>query len=64
MDVSDGEADDSVHVVIVSHKFDGKRMKEKHDLIWDLLVENLEPSEWGMVSLSIGTTPEEIKAMI
>ena len=33
VDVSDGP-DDSVHVVIVSRKFDGRRMKEKNDLIW------------------------------
>ena len=64
VDVSDGDADDSIHVVIVSHKFDGIRMKEKNDLIWSVLVQNLQPEEWGKVSLSIGTTPQEIKAMI
>jgi stress-induced morphogen len=61
VDVSDGP-DDSVHVVIVSRKFDGKRMKEKHDLIWSLFVNNLRPEEWGKISLTIGTSPEEIKA--
>ena len=61
VDVSDGP-DDSVHVVIVSRKFDGHRMKEKHDLIWSVLVENLRPEEWGKVSLSVGASPEEIKA--
>ncbi len=62
VDVSDGW-DDNVHVVIVSRKFDGKRMKEKHDLIWSELVQKLEPEEWGQVSLSVGVSPEEIKAM-
>ena len=61
IDVSDGP-DDSVHIVIVSRKFDGRRMKEKNDLIWSVLVDNLQPEEWGKVSLSVGTSPEEIKA--
>ena len=61
VDVSDGP-DDSGHVVIVSRKLDGKRMKEKNDLIWSIFVNNLQPEEWGKISLSIGASPEEIKA--
>ena len=61
VDVSDGP-DDSIHIVIVSRKFDGRRMKEKDDLIWSVLTQNLKPEEWGKVSLSVGTSPEEIKA--
>jgi stress-induced morphogen len=61
VDVSDGP-DDSIHVVVVSRKFDGRRMKEKHDLIWSELSEKLAPKEWSKVSLSIGVRPEEIKA--
>jgi stress-induced morphogen len=61
VDVSDGP-DDSIHVVIVSRKFDGRRMKEKNDLIWSVLVQKLNPAEWGKVSLSVGASPEEIKA--
>ncbi len=61
VDVSDGP-DDSVHVVIVSRKFDGHRMKEKHDLIWSELLRDLPPEVWGKVSLSIGVSPEELKA--
>ncbi|MEI8371432.1 MAG: hypothetical protein WCJ35_01220 [Planctomycetota bacterium] len=61
VDVSDGP-DDSIHVVIVSRKFDGHRMKEKNDLIWSVLTKNLLPEEWGKVSLSVGASPEEIKA--
>jgi stress-induced morphogen len=63
VDVSDGECDDMIHLVIVSRKFDGRRMKEKHDLIWSILWNNLAEEEWGKVSLSIGASPEEIKAM-
>jgi stress-induced morphogen len=61
VDVSDGP-DDSIHVVIVSRKFDGHRMKEKHDLIWSELSQHLAPDVWGKVSLSIGVSPEELKA--
>ena len=61
IDVSDGP-EDSVHIVIVSRQFDGRRMKEKNDLIWSVLVQNLAPEEWGKISLSVGASPEEIKA--
>jgi stress-induced morphogen len=62
VDVSNGPFD-SLHLVIVSRKFDGQRLKAKTDLIWDLLTANLQPDEWGKVSLSIGISPEEIKAL-
>ncbi|MEM7531051.1 MAG: hypothetical protein AAF639_02650 [Chloroflexota bacterium] len=62
VDVSDGSYD-NIHLVIVSRKFDGWRMKEKHDRIWDELTQNLLPDEWGHISLSIGVSPEEIKAI-
>ena len=62
VDVSDGP-EDSIHVVVVSRQFDGKRMKEKDDLIWSILVKKLSPVEWGKVSLSVGASPEEIKAI-
>ena len=61
VDVSDGP-DDSIHLVIVSRKFDGHRMKEKNDLIWSVLVKKLLSEEWGKVSLSVGASPDEIKA--
>jgi len=61
VDVSDGP-EYSIHVVVVSRQFDGRRMKEKNDLIWSVLTGNLHPDEWGKVSLTVGTTPEEIKA--
>ena len=61
VDVSDG-VDGNVHVVVVSRKFDGKRISEKNDLIWSELVSKLTPDEWGKISLSVGASPEEIKA--
>ena len=61
VDVSDGN-DDDIHIVIVSRKFEGRRLKEKNDLIWSELLKELPPEEWGMVTLSIGVSPEEIKA--
>ncbi|WP_435020960.1 hypothetical protein TA3x_002113 [Tundrisphaera sp. TA3] len=63
VDVSDGY-DDNVHVVIVSRKFDGKRIKEKNDLIWDILSGHLPPDDWGHVTLSIGVSPEDLKKVM
>ncbi|MBI1926103.1 hypothetical protein HYR99_17850 [Candidatus Poribacteria bacterium] len=61
VDVSNGP-EDSIHLVIVSRKFDGKRLKERNDLIGSELMQHLATDEWGKVSLSIGASPEEIKA--
>ncbi|WP_459554748.1 hypothetical protein [Lacunimicrobium album] len=61
VDVSNGESDD-LHVVIVSRKLDGKRLKVKQDLIWSDLLNHLSKEECGQISLSIGVSPEEIKA--
>jgi hypothetical protein len=61
IDVSDGENGD-IHVVVVSRKFDGRRVKEKNDLIWSDLQQGLTPEDWGQVTLSVGVSPEEIKS--
>lgn len=61
VDVSDG-FEDNLHVVIVSRKFDGKRLKEKSSLVWSLLTKFLAQEEWGKVSLLINASPDEIKA--
>jgi stress-induced morphogen len=61
VDVSDGPGD-SIHIFVVSRKFDGRRLKERNDLLWSILERNLLPKEWGKVSLSVGASPEEIKA--
>jgi stress-induced morphogen len=62
VDVSDGSGD-SVHIVVVSRKFNGRRMKEKNDLIWSELQDRLKADEWGRISLSVGVTPDEIKSL-
>jgi stress-induced morphogen len=62
VDVSDG-FDDLIHIVIVSRKFDGRRIKEKEDLIWSELLKNLSKEEWGQISLSVGASPDEVKAL-
>ena len=61
VDVSDGP-EDSVHIVVISRKFDGKHLKDKNDLIWSQLMQYLAADEWGKVSLSIGASPQEMKA--
>ena len=61
IDVSDGP-EDSIHLVIFSRKFTKRSMKEKHDLIWSELMQKLNTDEWSKISLSIGASPEEIKA--
>jgi stress-induced morphogen len=62
VDVSNSE-EGGVHVVIVSRKFKGKRLREKHDLIRSLLTQSLPEEVWGQVSLWTGVTPEEIKSI-
>jgi stress-induced morphogen len=64
VNVSMGEDDDSVHVVIVSQKFDRKRMREKNDQIWSILEQELRPEQRNKVSLTIGFSPEELKALV
>jgi stress-induced morphogen len=62
VDVSDGP-EDSIHVVVVSRRFTDVRLREKTDLIWSILTQNLPPDVWAKVSLSIGVSPEELKAV-
>jgi acid stress-induced BolA-like protein IbaG/YrbA len=61
VDVSDG-ADGCVHVVVVSRKFDGRRSRERHQLLWSELEKGLSEDEMGAISLSVARSPEEIKA--
>jgi stress-induced morphogen len=44
VDISDGP-EDSIHLVIFSRKFTGRRMQVKHDLIWAELMQNLDTDE-------------------
>lgn len=62
--VSDSEdVDENIHVVVVSPKFHGKRLGEKTDLILSELIQSLDQQDWGRVSLSVGVSPEELKAL-
>lgn len=60
VDVSDGH-DENIHVVVVSRKFDGRRLREKNEFLWSILTEQLAPDDWGRVTLTIGVSPEDIK---
>jgi stress-induced morphogen len=62
--VSDSdEPGDSIHVIIVSPKFQGMRLAEKTDLILSQLYQTLSPDDWGRITLSIGVSPDELKAI-
>ena len=58
VDVSDGD-DEHVHLVIVSRKFDGQKMKEKNDLVWSVLTRHLSPEEWGTILLTVAAAPSK-----
>ena len=60
IDVSDGDDIDDLFVVIISPRFEGLRPSAKNDLIWSILLRDLKPEEWGLVSLTIGVTPDEV----
>jgi acid stress-induced BolA-like protein IbaG/YrbA len=62
VDVSDGDDEACIHVVVVSRKFDGRRMSEKNDLIWNVLMNHLQQEEWNKISLTVGASPQAIKA--
>ncbi len=63
VDVSEGDGD-CIHVVVVSRKFDNKRLKDKNTLLWDLFEEHLPKKVRSRISLSVAKSPEEIKAGI
>lgn len=63
VDVSDSFDKESVEVVIVSRKFDGLLMREKNELIWNCLFNNLPKDDWSHVSLSVGASPEDVKGI-
>lgn len=62
VDVSDGP-EDSVHLVVVSRKFDGHRMQERDDMIWSVLTTALPQEDWNKVSLLVGASPEDVKGI-
>jgi hypothetical protein len=60
--VFDGTGD-NVHLMIVSSQFRDPGDAAKRDLIWGVLVHNLDPKDWGKITLSTGVTPEEAAGM-
>jgi stress-induced morphogen len=59
--VSDGSTDETIHVVVVSEKFEGRGLREKTQMILQILTDSLSRDEWGRVTLCIGRVPEELK---
>jgi hypothetical protein len=62
VDVSDGP-DDEIHVVVITRKFDDLEPQERSDLIWDVLQKDLDARLWSRISLAVGASPEEVKAI-
>lgn len=62
VDVSDGP-DDEIHVVVITRKFDDLEPQERSDLIWDVLQKDLDSRLWSRISLAVGASPEEVKAI-
>lgn len=62
VDISDG-SNGNVHVVVISRRFEGKRLKDKNNMIWSVLENALSAQEWGKITLAIGMTPEDIKTL-
>lgn len=61
VDVSDGSAHESVHIVVVSRKFkSGMTSDERGDLIDNQIWGHLPLDEWSRVFLTIGRHPEEV----
>jgi acid stress-induced BolA-like protein IbaG/YrbA len=62
VDVSPGEGD-SIHVVVISRKLDGRRPRERRDLVWAEVNRVLGPESVGHVSLLVAASPEEAKSL-
>jgi hypothetical protein len=58
VEVSDGDADD-LHLRVISRKFRGLGLLEKNDVVWNVLLEKLEPEEWGEISMTVAMSPDE-----
>jgi len=56
--LSDGP-DHDIHLRIFSSQFAGKRLREKGDIIWEVLRKELAPEEWQQISLTVGQAPEQ-----
>ena len=61
VDVSDGTAQESIHIVVVSRKFKpGMTSDERGDIIDNQIWGHLPLEEWGRVFLTIGRHPAEV----
>ena len=60
VDVSDGEVEGFVHVVVISHKFDGRSLSARTDLLCTEMERHLSPDEWGQVILAAGVSPAQV----
>jgi len=54
---------DEIHVVVVSRKFEGLRMKQKISLITSALRGKLSKREHTRITLVMGLTPDDVKAV-
>lgn len=61
VDVSDG-TEGYVHLVVVSRKFDGRRVQDVDDLIQSELQRGLTDEEQSRITMLVGVSPEEVKA--
>jgi len=53
--------EDILHLYVVSTKFKGKNLRQKVDMIADILTRELIPDEWVRVALMVGLTPGEAR---
>lgn len=58
--VTDGDWDGLIHIMVVSPKFDDRRLIEKDELIFSDLEAGLSDEERSKVSLAIGHSPLEL----
>ncbi|MEX2142350.1 MAG: hypothetical protein WD894_23985 [Pirellulales bacterium] len=59
-----GDDPDNIHVVVISPKFAGLRLKEKQALVWDQLTASLRPDDWQHITLALTVTPEELSDVL
>lgn len=60
VDVSDGELEDLVHVVVISRQFDGRGLSQRTDLLCTEMERYLTPDERGHVILAAGVSPSQV----
>lgn len=63
VDVSDAP-EGGIHVVVITHKFEGMRQKQRIDLVSLVLDKFLAKGEDAQITMVMGLSPEELKAGI